>query len=75
MATSRRYSVVVWSRQNELTAQREQDIEAYQAAAKCWNAPKSHQQVPGLSSSGVLTVKDANRQVEARKADEIVKDQ
>ena len=60
--------------QAELNAQREQDLEAYQAAAKHRNAPKSCQQVPGLSSSGVLTVKDANRQIEARKADEILKD-
>ena len=58
---------------SELGAQKGHDLQAYLHAAKRQQQPRSRRQVNSLSSTGVLTVRDANRQIEARKAHEINK--
>lgn len=58
----------------ELGAQDGHDIMGYLHAAKRRKQPRSRRQVNKLSSTGVLTVRDANRQIETRKAHEINKD-
>ena len=56
--------------QAELNAQRETVLERFLAAAKRRSKPKTHRQVQGLSTNGVVRVKDATRRIEARKVEE-----
>lgn len=56
--------------QAELRAQHEDDLDSFHLAAKRQNRPRSRRQVQSLSSTGVLSVKDANHHIEARKEEE-----
>ena len=58
----------------ELGAQTQDDLERYMRAAKRQARPKSRRQVQGgLSNTSVLSVRDANRRIDNRRADEVSK--
>lgn len=60
--------------QAELNAQREEDIDRYLQAAKRQRQPKPRRQVTrGLSDNGNMTVRDARRRIDERRAKEVQK--
>ena len=60
--------------QAELGAQRETKLERFLLAAKRRSKPKTRRQVQGLSSTRIVRVKDAKRQIKARKVEEYKKE-
>jgi hypothetical protein len=58
--------------QAELNAQGETELGHYLEASQRQATPKTRRQVGGLSHSGVLQVKDANRQIDVRKEEDVL---
>lgn len=60
--------------QAELNAQREEDLNGHLRATQRRQRPKTRRQVlGGLSTNGSMTVRDAKRRIEKRRADEVRK--
>lgn len=59
--------------QAELGAIRGEELEKHLRAKNNQRRPRTRRWVPGLSTTGILSVKDCNRQIEHRKVEEMEK--